>query len=91
MLSVWDKKSDINGYSAEYCFQTFKHLANEETIYIKTVNGRVTQIEGKGVLASVYGIDPTLPDDEFIAEYERILAEPVEEASEDLTEGGLTT
>lgn len=36
-------------------------------------------------------IDPTLPDDEFIAEYERILTEPTEEASEDLTEGGLTT
>lgn len=91
MWSIWDKKSDINGFSAEHYFKTFKHLANEETIYIKTVNGRVTQVEGKGILASVYGIDPALADDEFIAEYERILTEPVEEASEDLTEGGLTT
>lgn len=78
MWSIWDKQSDINGYSAESVLTSFKHLANEETIYIKTVDGRVTQIEGKGVLASVYGIDPTLPDDEFIAEYERVTAEPAE-------------
>lgn len=88
MWTIWDKKSDINGTTAEHVLTTFKHLANEETIYLKTVNGRVTQVEGKGILASVYGIDPALPDDEFIAEYERILAEPTEEASEDLTEGG---
>ena len=78
MWSIWDKKSDINGKSAEHVIATFKHLANEETIYIKTVNGRVTQVECKGVLASVYGIDPSLPDDEFIAAYEAKLAEPDE-------------
>lgn len=78
MWSIWDKTSDINGCSAEWYLNRHKHLANEETIYIKTVDGRVTQIEGKGVLASVYGIDPTLPDDEFIAEYERITSEPAE-------------
>lgn len=83
MWSIWDKKSDINGKSAEHVIATFKHLANEETIYIKTANGRVTQVEGKGVLAHVYGIDPTLSDEEFIAEYERILAEPVEETVEE--------
>lgn len=90
MWTIWDKQTEINGYSAEWFLNRHKHLANEETIYLKTVNGRVTQVEGKGVLASVYGIDPTLPDDEFIAEYERILTEPTEEATEDLTEGGLT-
>lgn len=78
MWSIWDKTSDIDGYPAEYYFKTFNHLANEETIYIKTVNGRVTQVEGKSVLAKVYGIDPTLPDEEFIAEYERVTAEPAE-------------
>ena len=78
MWSIWDKQSEINGFSAEWFLNRHKHLANEETIYLKTVNGRVTQVEGKGVLASVYGIDPNLPDDEFIAEYERIIAEPVE-------------
>ena len=84
MWTIWDKQTEINGFSAEWFLNRHKHLANEETIYIKTVNGRVTQVEGKGVLASVYGIDPTLPDGEFIAEYERILAEPpVEETVEE--------
>lgn len=91
MWTIWDKTSEINGFSAEWFLSRHKHLANEETIFIKTVNGRVTQVEGKGTLASVYGIDPTLANDEFIAEYERILTEPTEEASEDLTEGGLAT
>ena len=83
MWTVWDKQTEINGFSAEWFLNRHKHLANEETIYIKTANGRVTQVEGKGVLAHVYGIDPTLSDEEFIAEYERILAEPVEETVEE--------
>ena len=78
MWSIWDKTSDINGCSAESVLTSFKHLANEETIYIKTVDGRVTQIEGKGILASHYNIDPTLPDEEFLAEYEHITSEPAE-------------
>ena len=76
MWSIWDKQSDINGVSAERFLSRHKTLAKEETIFLKTVNGRVTRTEGKGVLASVYGIDPALPDEEFIAEYERIMAEP---------------
>ena len=83
MWSVWDKKTEINGYSVERVLKNFNHLANEETIFIKTVNGRVTQVEGKMILAHVYGIDPTLPNDEFIAEYERILSEPIEEPAEE--------
>ena len=79
MWSVWDKKSEINGFSAEFTLERFKHLQNEETIFIKTVNGRVTQIEGKSILAKVYGIDESLSNEAFIAEYERILAEPIED------------
>jgi hypothetical protein len=79
MWTVWNKKDEINGFSADFILDRNKHLANEDVIYIKTVNGRVTQIEGKMILADHYGIDPTLSDDEFIAEYERILAEPAEE------------
>lgn len=86
MWSIWDKTSDINGYSAEWFLNRNKHLANEETIYIKTVDGRVTQIEGKSVLASVYGIDPTLPDDEFIAEYEALMEAPDEPTEGEATE-----
>ena len=77
MWSVWDKKTDINGRAPERVLETFNHLANEETIFIKTVNGRVTQVEGKGILASVYDIYPYLGDLDFISEYERIVNEPV--------------
>lgn len=85
MWTIWDKKSDINGYSAEWFLNRLKHIENDDTIYLKTVNGRVTQIEGKGVLASVYGIDPTLTNDEFIAEYERIINLPPEPEDTDTT------
>ena len=82
MWSVWDKQTDINGFSAEYFLARNRHLQNEETIFVKTVNGRVTQVEGKCILASVYGIDASLSNEAFIAEYERIIAEPVEETEE---------
>lgn len=73
MWTVWNKKDEINGFSADFILKRNSHLQNEETIFLKTVNGRVTQIEGKMILASVYGIDDTLSNDEFIAEYERII------------------
>lgn len=85
MWSVWDKQTDINGYSAEWFLNRHKGLQDQETIFIKTVDGRVTQVEGKCILASGYGIDPNLPNEEFIAEYERIIAEPTEEETEELT------
>ena len=87
MWELWDKQTPINGVSAERCLQNFKHLANEETIFIKYVNGRAVQVEGKGILASVYGIDPTLDNDAFIAEYEKAIAvEETENNSEEVTE-----
>jgi hypothetical protein len=82
MWTVWDKQTEINGFSAEAFLARNKHLQNEEVIFLKTVNGRVTNVEGKNILASVYGIDATLPDMEFIAEYERVLSEPSEEVTE---------
>jgi hypothetical protein len=78
MWTVWNKTDEINGFSAEFIFGRNKHLQNEETIFLKSINGRVVEIEGKGILAHVYGINADLPNEEFIAEYERILAEPIE-------------
>jgi hypothetical protein len=83
MWTIWNKETEINGFSAEAFLSRNKHLQNEEVIFLKSVNGRVTQVEGKNILAYVYGIDINLPDMEFIAEYERVLAEPAEaEATE---------
>lgn len=83
MWTIWDKISDINGKSADHVFESFNHLKGEETIYIKTVNGRVTNVEGKSIIADNYGIDPTLSDEEFIARYEWILEHPDEEIPEE--------
>lgn len=85
MWSVWDKQTEINGFSAEF-ISRHKHLQNEETILIKIVEGRVVQVEGKHGLANLYGIDPTLDTEAFIAEYERIIEEsekPDEEPTEE--------
>jgi hypothetical protein len=78
MWTVWDKKSDINGFSAEWYLNRHRHLKSEETIFIKTVNGRITHVNGKSILANIYGIDPTLPNEEFIAAYEAILNPPTD-------------
>ena len=78
MWSVWNKETEINGFSAEYVLSRNQHLVRESTVFIKTVNDRVTQIEGKAILANAFGIDATLPDDEFIREYEVALNPPVE-------------
>jgi hypothetical protein len=82
MWTVWNKKDDINGMSAEMFLDRHKNLRNEETVFLKWVNGRVIWVMGKNTLAHVYGITADLPNDEFIAEYERILAEPAEEPEE---------
>lgn len=79
MWKVWDKKSDINGCSAESYLNRNKCLANEETIFLKIEDGRVLHTEGKSILARIYEIDPSLSNEEFIAEYKKIIGEPVEE------------
>lgn len=78
MWTVWNKKDEINGFSAEWFLNRHKDLKKEETIFLKIIDGRVVQTEGKNILASVYGIDPTLPNDEFITAYEAAIAEPEE-------------
>ena len=75
MWIVWDRKSDVNGTSAERFLKNHKFLAKEETIFFKIVDGRVIWTEGKNALATVYNIDPELTNDEFIAAYEEKLAE----------------
>lgn len=86
MWTIWDKKTDINGFSAEWYLNRHKCLQNEEIIFLKTVNGRVTETQGKNILASVYGIDASLDNEAFIAEYERLLAEPAEAEATETTE-----
>lgn len=76
MWYVWDKITAINGFSATDFLARNKHLQNEATIYVKEVNGRATQVEGKSILASVYGIDINLSDEEFLNAYEAKINQP---------------
>ena len=76
MWIVWDKKSDINGCSAESFLARNKVLAKEETIFLMIEGDKVWFTEGKSILANLYGIDPNLPDDEFIAVYEAMFPHP---------------
>lgn len=85
MWSVWDKKSEINGFSAEWFFENHEFLRDEGIIYLRTVDGRVTNVEGKSILAKVYSLDPALTNDEFIAEYEKIIGEEPAEPEPDET------
>lgn len=80
MWTVWNKKDDINGMSAEMFLDRHKNLRNEETVFLKWVNGKIIWVMGKNILASIYGIDPALDNDEFISAYEAALAEPIETA-----------
>ena len=82
MWEIWDKQTDINGVSAERFLSTRPYFADEPTIYIKRADGRITQVQGKSILAHVYGIDATLDDEAFIAAYEAALAAPAEETEE---------
>ena len=79
MWKVWDKKSNINESTAEEYLARNKNIAEGDTVFLKVVDGRVNNVEVKRTLSTVFGIEPTLPDDEFIAEYERILATPPED------------
>lgn len=82
MWTIWNKTDDINGMSAERFLERHNYLQSEETIFLKWANDRVIWVMGKNILASVYGIDASLDNEAFIAEYERVLAEPAEEPIE---------
>ena len=82
MWYVWDKITSINGFSATDFLARNKHLQNEETIYVKEVNGRATQVEGKSILASVYGIEYNLSNEEFLTAYENKINPPTDEISD---------
>ena len=80
--SLWNRKDTINGKEASYFLEqrTFKDYEGD-IILIYADSGKVSQVECKDILASVYGIDKTLSLDEFMAQYETILNTPIEESN----------
>ena len=67
---VWNKTSSINGLEPQHFLskQPFKNYEGD-IILIYGEYGKVSQVECKDILASVYGIDKTLSLDEFMAQY----------------------
>ena len=80
--SLWNRIDTINGIEASYFLEQkpFKDYEGD-IILIYADNGKVSQVECKDILASVYGIDKTLSLDEFMLEYETILTTPIEESN----------
>ena len=77
--SLWNKKDTINGKEASYFLEQkpFKDYEGD-IILIYCVDNKISQVECKDILASVYGIDKTLSLDEFMTQYETILNTPIE-------------
>ena len=68
--SLWNKKDTINGKEANYFLgqKPFKDYEGD-IILIYGKDGKISQVECKDILASVYGIDKTLSLDEFMTQY----------------------
>ena len=67
---VWDKTSSINGLEPQHFLskQPFKNYKGD-IILIYGEDDKVSQVECKDILATVYGIDKTLSLDEFMTQY----------------------
>jgi hypothetical protein len=67
---LWDRVSPINNVEASYFLnqEPFKSETGD-IILIYGDNERVSNVECKSILASVYGIDVNLPLDEFMNAY----------------------
>ena len=66
MWTIWDKKSEINGFSAEAFLARHKHLANEATIFLKSFNGRVVEVEGNVVKVKVGEVEHPMISEHYI-------------------------
>ena len=80
---LWNRVEMINGVAPSHFLnqQPFKDYKGD-IILIYADNGKVSNVECKDILASVYEIDKELPLDEFMAVYFAKLEEmnkPVEE------------
>ena len=68
--SLWNKKDTINGKEASYFLEQKPFKDYEcDIILIYGVDDKISQVECKDILASVYGIDKTLSLDEFMTQY----------------------
>lgn len=81
---LWNRVEMINGVASSHFLnqQPFKDYKGD-IILIYADNGRVSNVECKDILASVYEIDKTLPLDAFMTIYFAKLEE-MNKASEEI-------
>ena len=81
---VWNRQDNINGVQPSHFLsrEPFKNY-NGDIILIYADNGKVSNVECNDILASVYGIDPTIDIDSFMEAYFAKLEETREESIED--------
>ena len=67
---LWNRIDTINGIEASYFLEQkpFKDYEGD-IILIYCEDDKISQVECKDILASVYGIDKTLSLDEFMTQY----------------------
>ena len=67
---LWNRIDTINGIEANYFLEQkpFKDYEGD-IILIYGKDDKISQVECKDILASVYGIDKTLSLDEFMTQY----------------------
>ena len=80
---LWNRIDTINGVAPSHFLNQapFKNY-NGDIILIYADNGKVSNVECKDILASVYGINKSLPLDAFMTSYFAKLEE-LNKASED--------
>ena len=81
---LWDRQKNINGVEAEHFLNEypFKNYNGDIILIYAENSDKVSNVECKDILANVYGIDPTLELDDFMAEYFEKTA-PQEPVTED--------
>lgn len=84
--SLWNRQDNINGVEPNHFLnqEPFKNYGGD-IILIYADNGKVSNVECKDILASVYGLDVSLDIDSFMAAYFKKLEELEAEAEEEST------
>ena len=79
--AIWNKIDNINGVEAQHFLNKapFKNYNGDIILIYAENSNRVSNIECKDILASVYNIDSTLSLDDFMTAYFAKLEETSEE------------
>lgn len=66
---LWDRVEKINGAEPSHFLNSEPFRSEKGDIILVMVNGRVTEVQCKSILASIYNIDINLDLDAFMTEY----------------------